>query len=197
MSRHRLPTWSVVSMALPRGYRGLPGDSTLAPPLGELRQKEPGLGKPPLNVEYILAWARPNRGHRHNAQLAFVSYAGELGQIGDSLSLCAATLSAATRRTNNFSNSSITDLGTQVTAKNPKYVNQIGFDVGMVSADGILTNGSTRTPLTAVGENRSVATANADLPSVSCTTSRAPPEGLNHVIPLPFLAAWHKIPAGG
>ncbi len=92
---------------------------------------------------------------------------------------------------------SITNLGTQVTVKNPKYVNQIGFDVGMVIADGILTNGFPSTTLTAAGENRSVATANADPPSVSCIICRAPPEGLNHVIPLPFLAAWHKIPDGG
>src|SRR6516165_2796423 len=54
-------TWSAVNMALRRGYRGLPGDSTLTQLLGEFRQKEPGLAKPPLNVEDILAWARSHR----------------------------------------------------------------------------------------------------------------------------------------
>jgi hypothetical protein len=92
---------------------------------------------------------------------------------------------------------SITNLGTQVTPKNHNYVNPIGFDVGMVSADGILTNGPTSTTLTAVGENRSVATDNSAPPSVSSIICRAPPEDLSHVIPLPFLAAWHTIPAGG
>jgi uncharacterized repeat protein (TIGR01451 family) len=92
-----------------------------------------------------------------NAQLGFVSYAGDLGKNGDSLQLNGTTLSDATRPANNFFNSSITDLGAPQTAKNPNFVNQIGFDIGMVGADGILPNGATSTTLTAIGENTSVA----------------------------------------
>ena len=88
-----------------------------------------------------------------NAQLGFVSYAGDLGITGDSLSLNGATLSDATRPANNFFNSSITNLGTPVTAKNPNFVNQIGFDIGTVNASGILPNGATSTTLNAVGGN--------------------------------------------
>src|SRR5262249_17469412 len=92
-----------------------------------------------------------------NAQLGFVSYAGDLGKTGDSLQLNGNTLSDPTRPANNFFNSSITNLGTRVTAKNPNFVNQIGFDLGMVDASGDLPNGATSTTLTAVGENTSVA----------------------------------------
>ena len=91
-----------------------------------------------------------------NAQLGFVSYDGSLGKSADSLSLNGATLSDATRPANNFFNSSITDLGSPVTAKNPNFVNQIGFDIGTVDASGILANGATSTLLTAVGEQTSV-----------------------------------------
>jgi uncharacterized repeat protein (TIGR01451 family) len=95
-----------------------------------------------------------------NAQLGFVSYAGDLGQTGDTLSLNGAQLSNATRPANNFFNSSINNLGVPVTGagQNPNFVNQIGgVDIGTLSAAGILTPGSTSTTLTAVGQLSNVA----------------------------------------
>ncbi len=158
MRRHPLPTWPAVKMALPRGYRGLPGDTTLAQLLGEFRTKEPGLAKPQLHVEYSLTWARSHR-QRTGRWLGVVSKK-VLNAPSEMWGINSSTLKAEL-------------LGTPT------------------------SSGSACTPLTAVGENRSIATAIADPPSVSCIICRAPPEDLSHVIPLPFLAAWHKIPAGG
>ena len=46
-----------------------------------------------------------------------------------------------------------------MTAKDPNYVNQTGFDAGVVNAAGILASGSKSTTLTTVGENTSVSNA--------------------------------------
>ena len=46
-----------------------------------------------------------------------------------------------------------------MTAKNPNYVNQTGFDAGVVFANGVLSSGSTSTTVRTVGENTSVSNA--------------------------------------
>jgi len=69
-----------------------------------------------------------------------VSFEGDLGITGDGTSLEGMALSDANNPTTNFFNSTISDLGTTVTSKNPDYVNQLGFDADRVSADGILGN---------------------------------------------------------
>ena len=83
-----------------------------------------------------------------NAQLGVVAYEGDLGQTGDVLRLNATGLSDAVNPANNIFNSSISRLGSRITAKNPNYANQIGFDADVISAAGILANGSTSATIT-------------------------------------------------
>ena len=78
-----------------------------------------------------------------NTSVGFVSYEGDLGLIGDGASLNGTALTDALHPANNFFNSSITNLGTRVTTKNPDYINQLGFDASIVDATGILGNGAT------------------------------------------------------
>lgn len=83
-----------------------------------------------------------------NAQLGVVAYEGDLGQTGDVLRLNATNLTDATNPPNNVFNSTISRLGSAITAKNPNYVNQIGFDADVINASGILANGSTSATIT-------------------------------------------------
>ncbi|MDW8425436.1 MAG: Ig-like domain-containing protein [Meiothermus sp.] len=53
------------------------------------------------------------------------------------------TLSDAQNPSNNFFNSSISNLGTRFTAKNPDYVNQLGLDVDRISTTGLFPNNAT------------------------------------------------------
>ena len=82
-----------------------------------------------------------------NATLGFVTYEGDLGITGDSAYLSGGKgevqLSNATNPANNFFNSSITNRGAQVTAKNPNYVNQLGFDADLLATTNIVANGAT------------------------------------------------------
>ena len=75
--------------------------------------------------------------------LGVVAYEGDRGLTGDSLSLNTTTLSDAANPANNFFNSSISSGGVNVTAKNPNYVNQLGFDALLVNANGVLPNSAT------------------------------------------------------
>ena len=54
---------------------------------------------------------------------------------------------------NNFFNSSITNLGTAVAAKNPDYRNQLGFDIDTIDASGILANNATSANITLTTNN--------------------------------------------
>ncbi len=83
-----------------------------------------------------------------NAQLGVVAYEGDLGQTGDVLRLNGTGLSDAVNPANNVFNSSISRLGTRLTAKSPNYVNQIGFDADVINASGILPNGSSSATIT-------------------------------------------------
>jgi uncharacterized repeat protein (TIGR01451 family) len=56
-------------------------------------------------------------------------------------------LSDANNPEGNVFNSTISDLGVTVTAKNPDFVNQLGFDVDRIDASGILPNGATSAEL--------------------------------------------------
>jgi hypothetical protein len=50
-------TWTGINSALRRGYRGLPGDSSLAQLLAERSGVRNRLDLPPLSVDQVLAWA--------------------------------------------------------------------------------------------------------------------------------------------
>ena len=78
-----------------------------------------------------------------NTRLGVVAGEGDLGFTGDSFLLDGTALSDARNPANNFFNSSISLLGATVTAKNPNYLNQLGWDADLVSANGILPNGAT------------------------------------------------------
>src|SRR5262249_1359096 len=62
-----------------------------------------------------------------NAKVGVVAYEGDLGTTGDSMALNGKQLSDAVTPANNFFNAGISNLGVLQTAKNPNYVNQMGF----------------------------------------------------------------------
>ncbi len=68
---------------------------------------------------------------------------GDEGITGDRFRLDGNDLSDALNPANNFWNSSITRLGTRISAKNPDFVNQLAVDINYVDASGILANSAT------------------------------------------------------
>lgn len=76
-------------------------------------------------------------------RLGAVTYEGDLGLTGDGFSLNGTSLSDARNPATNFFNSSISRFGVSVTTKNPNYLNQLGFDADLVTANGVLPNNAT------------------------------------------------------
>jgi uncharacterized repeat protein (TIGR01451 family) len=83
-----------------------------------------------------------------NTRLGVVAGEGDLGFTGDSFLLNGTAVGDALNPTTNFFNSSITRFGAQVTAKNPNYVNQYGFDIDQLSLVNKLPNGATSATIT-------------------------------------------------
>ena len=77
------------------------------------------------------------------ATVGLGAWEGDLGTTGDVLRFNGTTLSDTTRPANNSFNSSISDLGVSSTARNPASSNNLGVDMGRVSANGVLANGAT------------------------------------------------------
>ena len=77
-----------------------------------------------------------------------IAYEGDRGSDGDSLRLNGINLANTLNPATNFFNSSITNLNVAATAKNPDFVNQLGFDVDIVDASGILANDATSATMT-------------------------------------------------
>lgn len=75
--------------------------------------------------------------------LGVVAYEGDLGITGDQLLLNGSALSDARRPSGNYFNSSITTKTARFTAKSPDYVNQLGFDAGLIDATGRIANNAT------------------------------------------------------
>lgn len=88
-----------------------------------------------------------------NTRLGVVALEGDLGYTGDAFQLNGTPLSDANNPANNFFNSSISTLGTTVTAKNPDYLNQFGFDVDLVNANGMLANNATSASIRLTSSN--------------------------------------------
>jgi hypothetical protein len=83
-----------------------------------------------------------------NFRMGLVSYEGDLGLTGDTATLNSTPLTNAANPTNNVFNSSVADAaGTRFTAKNPDYVNQLGYDSDAFSLDGVLANSATAATL--------------------------------------------------
>jgi Protein of unknown function (DUF3344) len=82
------------------------------------------------------------------AEAGIVAYEGDRGgSSSDRLRLAGRELSDAANPPNNVFNSTIAVDGTNVTAKNPNYDNQLGFDSDLIQANGFLANGVTETTL--------------------------------------------------
>ncbi|KIQ55545.1 DUF7933 domain-containing protein [Meiothermus taiwanensis] len=75
--------------------------------------------------------------------LGAVAFEGDGGITGDQLVLNGVPLGDAQNPSNNFFNSSVSQLGTRFTAKTPNYLNQMAVDVDLIDATGHLPNGST------------------------------------------------------
>ncbi len=83
-----------------------------------------------------------------NAEVGLVAGEGDLGLTGDQFQIGGANVSDANNPTTNVFNSTISDLGTTVTTKNPNYVNQLGWDVDRLDGTGLVPNGATSANLT-------------------------------------------------
>jgi uncharacterized repeat protein (TIGR01451 family) len=83
-----------------------------------------------------------------NAEVGLVAGEGDLGMTGDQFRIGATNMTDANNPTTNVFNSTISDLGTTVTAKLPNYVNQLGWDVDRLDATGLVANGATSANLT-------------------------------------------------
>jgi hypothetical protein len=77
-----------------------------------------------------------------------VTYEGDRGLGGDSLSLNNVPLSDALNQPTDVFNSTISNQGTMVMDRNPAYSNQLGFDADLINADGVLKNGASSATLT-------------------------------------------------
>jgi uncharacterized repeat protein (TIGR01451 family) len=75
--------------------------------------------------------------------VGFVAYEGDAGLTGDSASLDGTKLSDPGSPANNFFGSSISNLGVNVTTRNPSDVNNWAYDSELVTANGILPNNAT------------------------------------------------------
>jgi uncharacterized repeat protein (TIGR01451 family) len=82
------------------------------------------------------------------AGVGIVAYDGDPGHTGEDLILNSTTLSDALNPVNNVFNSTITLEGTRFSAKSPDYANQLGFDADILSANGVLGNGTTSATVT-------------------------------------------------
>lgn len=83
-----------------------------------------------------------------NTHVGSVVYEGDRSRTGDQIQLNTTVLSDALNPNNNFFNSAITRLGANFSAKNPNYVNQLGYDIDDVNASGVLPNGATSADIT-------------------------------------------------
>lgn len=87
-----------------------------------------------------------------NATLGFIAYEGDRGSDGDKVlfdgGLGPKQLSDASNPANNFFNSTISNRGSLVPTKGPNYVNQMGYDADLVTANGIIKNAATGATIT-------------------------------------------------
>ncbi|MEU0559791.1 Ig-like domain-containing protein [Dactylosporangium sp. NPDC006015] len=80
--------------------------------------------------------------------LGAVAYEGDAGSGGDSIRLDGTPLTDARNPATNFFNSTVSDRGATVTARNPADTNLLGFDIDQVDASGLLANGATSATIT-------------------------------------------------
>jgi hypothetical protein len=80
------------------------------------------------------------------SNVGVIAFEGDDGLTNDRLRLGSTSyLSDWYNPTTNVFNSSISELGSRVSAKNPDFTNQLGYDIDIISTSGILANNSTST----------------------------------------------------
>ena len=82
------------------------------------------------------------------ATLGFIAYEGDLKMTGDTVKFDGKSLSNAANPVNDFFNSTISNRGALVSTKDPDYVNQLGYDADLITADGIIKNAATKATIT-------------------------------------------------
>ncbi|MTD14814.1 DUF11 domain-containing protein [Nakamurella sp. YIM 132087] len=80
-----------------------------------------------------------------NSAVGVVAWEGDRGFVGDSMEFNGTALSDATRPSNNFFDSAISDAGTDITNRNPNFTNNFGTDIGRINATNVLANSQTST----------------------------------------------------
>jgi uncharacterized repeat protein (TIGR01451 family) len=132
--------WSMIV-----AYRapGLPARNiTVFDGYGVIQSSDPALNIP------ISGFIAPPAG-TVNAKVSVIAAEGDLGITGDSLKMNGTTLSNALNPTDNFFNSTISNVGTPFTAKTPNYTNQLGFDADSVQVPaGAIANSATSATVT-------------------------------------------------
>ena len=83
-----------------------------------------------------------------NAEVGLIAGEGDRGFTGDRFQIDGADVSDAQNPADNVFDSTISNLGTLATAKDPDYVNQLGWDVDRLDATGLVANGATSADLT-------------------------------------------------
>jgi uncharacterized repeat protein (TIGR01451 family) len=83
-----------------------------------------------------------------NTTIGVIAGEGDRGNTGDNFRLNATNLIDPYHVNNDFFSSNISDLGVRVTAKNPNYSNQLGWDIARINASNILANGATSATIT-------------------------------------------------
>jgi large repetitive protein len=83
-----------------------------------------------------------------SAEVGLIAGEGDRGFTGDRFEIDGADVSDAENPADNVFNSTISSLGTLATAKDPDYVNQLGWDVDRLDATGLVANGATSADLT-------------------------------------------------
>ena len=132
-------------------------------------------GSPPITVP-IGGFKTPPSGSV-NTTLGFVAYEGDSGLTGDSASVNGKALSDGADPVNNFFSSGISNLGTNVTTRDPNDVNNFAFDANLIGANGILPNNATtaNVVLTTSGDTYfpAVVTLATDLYAPNITSSKS------------------------
>ena len=98
-------------------------------------------GSPPITIP-VSGFRTPPSGPVRTT-LGFVAYEGDAGLTGDSATLNTTKLSDPGSPASNFFDSSITNLGANVTTRNPNDSNNWAYDSMLVNANGILPNNAT------------------------------------------------------
>jgi fimbrial isopeptide formation D2 family protein len=105
------------------------------------------------NVDLTLSGFRTSTVGPVKANIGILAYEGDAPGNGDRVLLNNQEVFNTTNPSNNFFNSTITNLNALPTNSSPNYVNTLGIDIDVVNADGKITPGSTTVPLRLTSSN--------------------------------------------